>query len=96
MNLADIAATLKKARVHIDAEDPLVSHAVKEVGTYVCDVFFQMGIRTYDPDVAMAIARQMLDTLGSDKDHWSSYMQTDAPKINEQIKSMLSMTDKAS
>lgn len=96
MNLANIAATLKKSRVQIDAEDRIVDHAVKEVGTYVCDVLFQMGIRTYDPDVAMAIARQMLEVLEADKDHWSSYMQTDAPKINDQLKSMLSMTDKAS
>ena len=96
MNLANIAATLGRPRVHIDAEDPIVGHAVKEVATYVCDVLFQMGIRSYDSAIAIAIARQMLETLESDKEHWSKYMQTDAPKINEELKTMLSTTDKAS
>lgn len=96
MKLSNIAATLGKNRVRIDVEDPIVNHAVKEVGTYVCDVLFQMGIRAYDPNIAMTIARQMLEVLGEDEAYWSRYMQTDAHKINEQFKTMLSTEGSAS
>ncbi len=96
MKLSNIAATLSNNRVQISSEDPLVAHAVKEVGTYVCDVLFQMGIRSYDADVAMVIARQMLEVLEVDEDYWSNYMETDAPKINEELKQMLSKIDRVS
>jgi hypothetical protein len=91
MKLANIGATVRKNRVQIDLDDVLVNHAVREVGTYVCDVLFQMGIRNYDPSVAQAIARQMLEILDDDEAHWANYMRGTAPKINSELKSILSM-----
>lgn len=93
MKLSSIGATLAKKRVQIDSDDAVISHCVREVGTYVCDAMFQMGIRTYDPSIAKAIARQMLAVLGEKEERWSDYMKTDAPQINRQLKAIYTSTE---
>jgi hypothetical protein len=98
MNIANIGHAFKgkdrKANEApgIDPADPLIQHASREVCTYVCDVMYRMGIRSYDPELAQMIAAQMLGDLQSSA-RWSAYLENTAPKMSQEMLGLLNISD---
>lgn len=87
MNLADLGHAFgpKKSRVDIDREDPVIAHAINECCTYVCDVMHKLGIRSFDPETARRIARQMLDDEFDRSNKWERYLSDTAPQMEDQL-----------
>lgn len=102
MNIANIGHAFKgKARKiddvdsapAINSKDPVIQHASREVCTYVCDVMYRMGIRSFDPELAKTVAMQMLSSLDTDEVRWSDYLETTAPKMSQEILTLLNISD---
>lgn len=76
-------------RPQIDLEDPIIHRATMECCAYVCDVMQRIGIRDFDPNIARSIAQELLRSLEDDEAHWSSYLNGQAVKINEEALALL-------
>jgi len=99
INIYNIGHAFGKKRVQenrldvkIDRDDELVAHASREVCTYVCDVMYRMGIRTYNDHLAKRIANQMLEQL-TDVERWGQYLESTAPKIGREMVTLLGIAD---
>lgn len=97
MNLVDISHAFRRSEgnsidVQIYRDDAVIEHASREVCTFVCDVMYRMGIRTYNDLLAQRIATQMLEQL-SDHERWAKYLESTAPQMEQEMITLLGIAD---
>jgi hypothetical protein len=101
MNIASIGqhAFKKKSldeELVINDADPVIEHASREMCTYVCDVMYRMGIRSYDPQLAKLIADQLLSQHSAkNEQRWAKYLEGTAPQVQQELLLILGIADTA-